>query len=292
MGNRHSSLRYRIEDFGFVCAGAIIRALPLTFASWLSGRIWRALGPLVSGRHDRTLANLAMAYPALDENEHHGIACAMWDNLGRTFAESFRLDEIAASDRIELGNPDSLICPQDARQGIIICAPHQANWEVAVLAITARTNRKPAGVYQRLKNPLVDARVRAMRTALYPGGLYPKNSQTARQLIRIAREGGTLAMLADQRDFRGARVPFFGQPAPSTPFPAMVARTYGLRLFAGQIIRMPGVRFRIDLAEIDVPKTENKDADIFAATAALQSEFERTIRERPEQWMWPHRRWG
>jgi len=292
MSIRHSSLRYRIEDLGFVCAGAIIRALPLTLASWLSGQIWRALGPLISGRHQRTLANLAMAYPALSDRERHAIARSMWENLGRTFAESFRLDEIAASQRIELGNPDALIGPQDAQQGIILCAPHQANWEIAVLAITARTSRKPAGVYQRIKNPLVDARVRTMRRSLYPGGLYPKNSQTARQLIRIAREGGTLAMLADQRDFHGTRVPFFGQPAPSTPFPAMVARTYGLKLFAGRIIRMPGVRFRIDLVEIDVPKTHDKDANISAATAALQSEFERTIRERPEQWMWSHRRWG
>jgi len=296
MSSRHSALRYRIEDLGFVCAGAIARALPLTVASWISGRIWRTLGPLVSGRHERALANLAMAYPALSDKERCAIARAMWDNFGRTFAESFRLAEIASGHSVALGNPDALtsgLQHQDSQhQGTIICAPHQANWEIAVLAVTARTGKKPAGVYQRIKNPLVDARVRAMRAALYPGGLFPKNSQTARQLIRIARDGGTLAMLADQRDFRGLRVPFFGQPAPSTPFPAMLARTYGLKLFAGQIVRMPGVRFRIDLIEIAVPKTDDKDADIFEATAALQSEFERTIRERPEQWMWSHRRWG
>jgi Kdo2-lipid IVA lauroyltransferase/acyltransferase len=131
-----------------------------------------------------------------------------------------------------------------------------------------------------------------MRAFLYPGGLYGKSSATSRQLIRHAREGGTLAILADQRDFRGPRVRFFDTLAPSTPFPAMVARSLGLKLYAGEIIRKPHVRFEIRLVEIPVPQTQNRDADIFAATAALQAEFERSIRRAPEQWMWSHRRWG
>jgi KDO2-lipid IV(A) lauroyltransferase len=215
----------------------------------------------------------------------------MWENLGQTFAESFHLAELAASHRVELSTPEvfATILPG---KGYVICAPHQANWEIAVLATATRAKMLPAGVYQRIKNPLVDARVRKMRAFLYPGGLYPKNSQTARQLIRHAREGGAIAMLADQRDFRGLRVPFFGQLAPSTPFPAMVARTYDLKLYAGEIIRQPNVHFTIRLIEIEVPKTDDRDADIFAATASLQSEFERTIRKHPQQWMWSHRRWG
>ncbi len=72
----------------------------------------------------------------------------------------------------------------------------------------------------------------------------------------------------------------------------MLARTYDLKLYAGEITRHPGVRFTIRLNEIKLPKTEDKEADILAATAALQSEFERTIRKHPAQWMWSHRRWG
>jgi KDO2-lipid IV(A) lauroyltransferase len=291
MGSRHSSLRYRFEDAAFVFAGLMLKALPIAAASWISGKIWRVIGPLVSRRHERALTNLALAYPQRNEAELCSIALDMWENLGRTFAETFRLKEIASSGRVTFTTPD-VIQTASAAQGHIVCAPHQANWEIAVLAISACTEKPPAGVYQRIKNPRVDARVREMRTFLYPGGLYPKNSKTARQLIRHAREGGTIAMLADQRDFRGVRVPFFERPAPSTPFPAMAARTYGLKLYSGQIIRHPGVRFTIRLVEIEVRKTEDRDRDIFEATAAIQSEFERTIRENPGQWMWSHRRWG
>jgi KDO2-lipid IV(A) lauroyltransferase len=291
MGTRHSSLRYRIEDLGFIIAGFVLTSLPIETASWLSGSIWRFFGPRVGSRHARALANLAKAYPEKTASERAAIASNMWENLGQTFAESFHLEELAASHRVELISPD-VFAKIPPGKGYVICAPHQANWEIAVLATAARAKIKPAGVYQRIKNPLVDTRVRKMRAFLYPGGLYPKNSQTARQLIRHAREGGVIAMLADQRDFRGLHVPFFGQLAPSTPFPAMVARTYDLKLYAGEIVRQPHVRFTIRLNEIEIPKTEDREADILGATASLQSEFERTIRKHPEQWMWSHRRWG
>ncbi|QXX73810.1 lysophospholipid acyltransferase family protein [Methylovirgula sp. HY1] len=283
------SLRYWIEDSAFAFAGLCLKALPIETASGLSGMLWRWLGPRLGNRRQRrALANLARAFPEKSTAEHEALAAAMWENLGRTFAETFRLAEIAASDRLTVETPPGYKSDESAR---VVCAAHQGNWEIAVLAVSSAPNAQPAGVYQRIKNPLVDARVRRMRGFLYPGGLYPKTPTTPRHLIRHARDGGTLAVLADQRDVRGPRVRFFGAPAPSTPFPAMVARTLGLKLYAGEIVRKPHVRFAIRLVEIPVPQTDDREADIIAATAALQAEFERTIRLHPEQWMWSHRRW-
>lgn len=284
-----ASLRYRLEDLAFAFSGLCFKAMSIETASWLSGMLWRRLGPRLGNRRQtRALANLARAFPEKSAAEHGALAAAMWENLGRTFAETFRLAEIAASDRLKVETPPGYKTADSAR---VVCAAHQGNWEIAVLAVSSAPNAQPAGVYQRIKNPLVDARVRQMRSFLYPGGLYAKTPATPRQLIRHAREGGTLAVLADQRDVRGPRVSFFGVPAPSTPFPAMVARTLGLKLYAGEIVRQPNVRFDIRLVEIPVPQTDDREADIVAATAALQAEFERTIRRHPEQWMWSHRRW-
>jgi KDO2-lipid IV(A) lauroyltransferase len=42
---------------------------------------------------------------------------------------------------------------------------------------------------------------------------------------------------------------------------------------------------------VDVPRGDNRDADVLATTAAIQSRFEQFIRDTPEQWMWAHRRW-
>ncbi len=282
-------LRYRAEWLAFSLAETALKLLPLETASDISGWLWRILGPRIGReRQRRALANLALAYPEFSSQERATLAAAMWENLGRTFAESFRLAEIARSNRLTFDLPDGF---RDEAAARVVCAPHQGNWEIAVLAVSCGKTQ-PAGVYQKIKNPFVEARVRKIRSFLYPGGLFPKTHSAPRQLIRHAREGGTLAILADQRDMRGPRVAFFGQPTPSTPFPAMVARTLGLKLYAGQIVRKPRVRFEITLVEIPVPQTEDREADILAVTAALQADFERTIRRHPEQWMWSHRRWG
>jgi KDO2-lipid IV(A) lauroyltransferase len=42
---------------------------------------------------------------------------------------------------------------------------------------------------------------------------------------------------------------------------------------------------------VDVPVTGDREADIVAATANVQAQFEAFLRLAPEQWMWAHRRW-
>ena len=174
---------------------------------------------------------------------------------------------------------------------MVICAAHQGNWEVATMGLL-RLGKEPAGLYQRVKNPLVDAYLRDLRAPYYPAGLFAKEPNTAIKLMRLLKRGGCLAMLADLREHSGVKVPFFGQDAPSTPFPALMARNLGLPLIAGRIVREPGVRFRLSVERVETPVTADKEADILAATANLQAAFERSIREHPAQWMWAHQRWG
>ena len=53
-----------------------------------------------------------------------------------------------------------------------------------------------------------------------------------------------------------------------------------------------GARFSIKTEPVALQRTGDRDADVAAATAALQATYERFIREAPEQWMWAHRRWA
>ena len=286
---RWIDFRYRAEFFVFRVVAALFQALPLELASGLSGWLWRVIAPRLR-RHQRAMAQLGLAFPDMNEAERDRIAHEMWETLGRTFAESFHLAEIAASDRITV---DPRATEALARTGghFVICGAHQGNWEIATMGLL-RMGLAPTGLYQRIKNPLVDAYVQAMRAPYYPSGLLAKEPATGLKLMRHVKRGGCLALLADLRDGIGVKVPFFGRPAPSTPFPAMLARNLDTPLFAVRIQREPGVRFALSVEEIPVPHTADRDADVLAATASLQAALERSIRARPEQWMWAHRRWG
>ncbi len=240
-------------------------------------------------RQERALKNLALAFPEMSPEDRERVAADMWENLGRTFAESFHLDEIVAEGRIRF-EPEARF-DEIARAGpFVVCGLHLGNWEI-IAAGGRRMGLPVTRVYQRLSNPYVDAETHKLRAFLYEGGLLPKTPVTARALLRVAQQGGCAAFLADLRDDRGAQVPFFGHPARSNTFPALLARTTGLPLYAAAAFRQPKVRFVIRIEPVPVPHTKDRAADAIAGTAALQKQFEAYIREAPEQWMWAHRKW-
>lgn len=283
--------RLALEYGVFRAVAALLRALPLERAADLSGALWRMAAPRMS-RHARALRHLAWAFPDATQQDREIMARGMWENLGRVFAEALHIDRFGAE-------PDRLSMPDDALlreiaargRGMVAVSLHAGNWEIVTLG-AARIGMSASGVYQAIKNPHVDAYITTLRHGSYPGGLHTKGHDTPRRLLRALRSGGLVAMLADLRDVRGEPVTFFGRPAPSTVFPALLARMNDSPLVAARIVRLPGSRFRLDAVEIMQPRTEDRDSDIRAVTQAIQHQFEVWIREHPEQWMWAHRRWG
>jgi KDO2-lipid IV(A) lauroyltransferase len=286
--NSLQPLRHQLEHIVFRAAQAAATALPLELVSSTSGLAWRLIAPRLH-RQERALRNLKLAYPELSEAERKRIARAMWENLGRTFGESFHLREIVAQKRVRFEPMEQL---EDIIRGgpCVVCGLHLGNWELVAYA-SKLMGAEFTGVYQRLSNPLVDEDTRKLRAFLYEGGLLPKTPVTARALMKTAKAGGYPAFLADLRDDNGAAVPFFGAPALATVFPALLARKTGLPLYAGAAFREPKVRFVIRGARVEVPHTDDPAADAVAGTAALHAQFEAFIRQAPEQWMWAHRKW-
>jgi KDO2-lipid IV(A) lauroyltransferase len=288
LNDRTISWRERIEFAGFRLVAAAGSALPLETASAWSGWCWRMVASRLK-RHRRALDNLALAYPEKSPAERQRIAVGMWDNLGRTFAEFFHLTEISATDRLTLEPFEKF--EAIARGGpFVVCVLHMGNWELCSEA-GLRFGLPIAGVYRQLSNPLINDWTVRKRAPLYPGGLFDKTLGTARAMMRLAKDGGYPAFVADQREGRGLPTTFFGHPASSNPFPAMIARTVGTPLYAARVMRKPGVQFTMRIEPVEVPRTRDRDADILAATQGIQSRFEEFIREAPEQWMWAHRRW-
>jgi KDO2-lipid IV(A) lauroyltransferase len=285
-----TSFRFAIEYAAFRAAGLLFGSMKLEMASRVSGTLWRHLAPY-SSRHGRALAHLARAFPEKTDAEREAIIRAMWENLGRTFGESFHLREIASSGRVTYENKEVLERWAAAPGGKVACAGHLGNWELAILGIMQQ-GAKPWSIYRPMKNPLVDAEIFRMRKFLYTGGLVPKNPSLPRQFMRLVREGATVGFLSDQRDNNGVIVSLFGRAAPSTIFPALLARSVKAPILMVRMRRLSGVRFVQSFELLEFKESEDRMTDIEATSALVQAAFERYIRDAPEQWMWAHRRWS
>lgn len=293
-------LRYRLEYFVLRLIIEFVRLFPLDMAVAISARTWRLLAPH-GRRHRRALDNLERAYPEKTFKEREQIALAMWENLGRVMAETMQLDRLLKQpERIEITS-DYILKRYKEKMGTAICVSlHTGNWELSMWPL-AQAGVKPAAVYRLVKNPFVDLYLRGKRTDLYPGGLFAKGKakghlaghDTARMIGSYLRQGGRLGFLCDLYEKKGLQVPFFGHPAPSTPFPAMLARRLGARMWMGRCIRIDKkCKFSVEIKELKIPRTDDPKEDVRSITAAMQEQFEEWIREHPEQWMWSNRRWS
>ncbi len=289
--SRRPRLSHYLEYAGLRLGSFIVRALPLSVATAICANGVRLIAPLTA-RHRRALAHLEFAMPELSEAERERIARGMWANIGTVVAETLWFDRLARDESrfsFDFNGTDDVI--SNAPDGCVFVSCHFANWEVLSVA-GMMLGRKVAGVYQKLANPLSDAFLKAYREPCFTGGLFPKSHSTGRRLLAIAKKGGDISVLADLRDLRGIQVPFFGHLAWSTPFPAMIARTYDRPLIALRPVRTGSSRFRFEFRIIDVPRTDDRAADVAEATGNIQACFENWIREAPDQWLWTHRKWA
>lgn len=263
------------------------RALPVERASALGGRIGRTLGPLLPS-HRTARRNLERAFPEKSGAEIDAILAGMWDNLGRTMAEYPHLDTLAERYTELLG--DVLVQMRDDERAGILVSGHLANWEVQSVA-SRKIGLELALVYRAPNNPAVGNVLVSLRGAASSTHI-PKGPDGARSLVRILSKGGHVGMLIDQKMNDGIPVRFFGRNAMTAPAAATLALRLGIPIAPARTERLGGARFRVTVfPPMEPPNTGNRTADVRLLTERMTALLESWIRERPEQWLWTHRRW-
>ncbi len=251
----------------------------------------RRIGPFL-GISKRARLNLRHAFPDLSKPEIERIVAGMWDNLGRVVAEYPHLREIrifAAGGRVETHGLEHIDRAVAAGRRMIMFSGHIANWEIAALA-AAQYGATVTQIYRAPNNPLVDrliARFRGDR-----GEYIPKGATAARRAFAALYRGEHLTMLADQKLNEGIPVPFFGRPAMTATALALLALRFDCEVLPVRVERLRGARFRLTVfPPLRLPRTRERDADIAALTGEVTAVLESWIRDRPQEWLWVHRRW-
>jgi len=275
----------------------------LISANWLAHRMSveqvSSLGSMIghmlgrgSKRSARAMANLSAALPETSQTERQTIVRSMWDNFGRTVAETLLISRIAADPaRVSLANPELLEeCGADGR-GTVFVGLHFGNWEIMAIPLLHH-GVMPICVYKPLKDKKVNAWLQQHREHLCPGGLFPASRATILRLARHVRAGGSICIAGDHRDSNGLSVPFFSRPAPSVALPAMLAVRHGARLIGVRVDRLPHARFSVVLERITVQDTGDVAADTLATTATIQAGLEAWIKADPGRWLWFYKRWN
>lgn len=284
-------LKHRAEYGAFRAALAVNRLLDDAAAARVGAALGR-LGYPLGIKRDVTVRNLRIAFPDRDEAWIRGVARACYAHLGRETLAMLRLSHATPETLIRRTEVDlgaELFQRFREGRGLVVVAGHFGNWEIGAACVAARGY--PVDVIaKRAANPLFYEHILAARARL---GLRVIDMQAARtQALRALRRGRIVAFAADQYAGRaGILVPFFGRLTPMYRGPAVMALRAGTPMGICLPIRLSDGSYRIGLEVLEFEPSGDLERDVARITGAWATRLEAAIRERPEQYLWQHRRW-
>ena len=278
-------LRWTCELLLALLARALLPLLPrgaiLRLSRWLGDA-----GYARAARLRRvTLANLELAFPALDTSRREQIARESFRAAARVLLDIFWFAGFTERrlERYVHGSDDFLALP---RMGAVVAiTAHLGSWEVLGLK-TAATGTDITSVAMPLKNPWVDRLLNRLRTRT--GQKIAEREGALRALMAAIKRNAMAALLLDQNtppDEGGEFVDFFGRPVPISRVAGRLADHSDCPIIGVFCIARPDGTYDIHVS----PLPDGAAGD--SATQRIARMLEAEVRAAPEQWLWSYKRW-
>jgi len=245
------------------------------------------IGPIF-GYQKRSQQNLKFIFPQMSADQRRIISREVNKNFGKNIIENYSKDDVIKALDNAYINGEGLTVVKDAlanKKPLLLVSGHIGNYEIARLALK-QMGYESAGLYRPAKNPYFNAHY--VKSLEYLSGpVFPQDRRGVLQFARYLQDGGVAAMLFDVRATRYDVIPFLGQPAHTSDFPAALA----LRM--GSIV-VPFFAHRADdglthRLEFEAPIALSTPIEMMTE---LSERLESQILKHPEQWFWVHNRWG
>lgn len=278
---------------------AAVTAVPLRAALWMGRRLGEAAYFVVYPRTKVALEQLAWAMPELSPSGRRAIIREMYRQFGQGAVEFFRLPRMVARgelDRIVTVEGEHMLRDAFAQgKGLLILTAHYGNFELLATFFAARGYQVNL-VTRKLRNGVLDRFWAEQRRRLKIRAIF--KDQSLKEVIGRLRRNEAMGYVLDQNmgPGQGVFVEFFGRPACTLNVVAVLAKRFGSPVVPVFISRDPSdpTRHRI-VFEPPVPyesrSGDKTDADIVENTQGYTAIIERRVRERPDHWIWIHKRW-
>jgi KDO2-lipid IV(A) lauroyltransferase len=234
--------------------------------------------------------NLEICFPELSTQErarllrnHFG-----WLGVGALTQGHFLIATREQLQRlIRLTGREHIDGPMAAGQPVICLYPHFVGLNLGGMGFGALVH-PGVFMYQRLRDPVVDAEVLRARTRF--GSVPVERQDDLRTLVRVIKSGAPFLYLPDQNSGRsqGVFVPFCGVLASTVPMLGRFARLTGAKVIPVYARFLPWGQ-GLELI-FDPPLDPFPSKDAVADTAQMNRVIEARMRTMPEQYFWVHRR--
>ncbi len=286
-------LGHRLQYLALVFFVRLLNLLPvgtaLTAGAILGRLCWSVLGL----RREVSRMNIRQAFPGIPSREADRIGRDSYRNAGRAMVEFARqrgMDRSYARRYVVVEETPALQSFRECRTGVLVIGFHFGNWEYCGI-MSGFMRDGTAFLVGKQRNRLVDRYINGLRGA-HGNRLIGRNA-TMRGIVEIIGSGGAVCWLSDQdAGGKGLVVPFFGYPASTPRGAAAFSVKYGIPVCCGFMVRIRGPRQKYVMKAILYPRTDlpRGEAEL-DMTRRYTEVLEEAVRENPDHYWWPHRRW-
>ena len=272
-----------------------LNALPRRAARGLAASVASLLFSLQPKLKKTADFNLRLAFPDWSDAQRKDATRKMVRNLGWMAAEFARIPRLTKENIVRvvtLENHENFLEGQTRGKGVIYLTGHIGAWELSSFA-HALYGYPLHYMARPLDNKHIDTLVNQYRCASGNRPIF--KNESARVMLKILKDSGTVGILADQNTLpaEGVFVKFFGKSACTTTGIARVALHTDAAVVPGyaywdESIQKYRLRFE---PPVELIRTGDAERDVVENTQLFSNIIEEIIRKHPDQWVWVHQRW-
>lgn len=271
----------------------IIQLFPLRFHYFISDIFFILVYYVVRYRRSVVYQNLTNSFPEKSKSEISLIARKFYHHFCDSFVETLYFDRISEKEikkRLTLLNQRVIEKYLDEGRPVVLAMGHYNNWEWNC-SWPLNTKYKGNVIYKKLRNKSFDLFYYKMRSRF---GLNPlERADTYRQLISDSQnaKSAASAFLMDQTPRKHEIqywTTFLNQDTPVLTGTEKVARKLDAAVLFCHIRKL---KRGYNQLEFSVIAEHARDTAPFEITEKATRIIESVIIERPELWLWSHKRW-
>jgi KDO2-lipid IV(A) lauroyltransferase len=270
-------------------------AMPARLARATGAAVARMLLAVTPRLRKTAEFNLRLAFPEWSDARRQATLVGMTRSLGWMAAEFARMPRYTPENIgkvIVLDGQENFLAGQRRGKGVLFLTAHLGAWELSSYA-HALYGHSLHYMARPLDNARLDALVNRYRGLSGNRPIF--KNESARAMLKVLKDAGTVGILADQNTMpeESVFVDFFGTPASTSAGIARVALHTGAAVVPGYAVWDPGLgkyRLRFE-APLELVRTGDTERDILENTKRFAKVTEEIIRKYPEQWVWIHARW-
>ena len=278
---------YHLTQFIFITfLFGVFKLIGFKNSSNIGFFLGKTLGPIFRSK-SLIIKNLEKASI---KGDFEKIASNVLGNYGRIFAEyvhlkNFKNDKL--SKYISIEGKEYLDRIKRNKKKVIFISGHFNNFELMAMQIE-KEGINCAAIYRPLNNPYLNKVMEKIRKRDICKKQIKKGRTGTRELVKLIKEGASIALMVDQRVREGEKVTFFNHLATSTTIPAQFIKKYECDLVPIYIERQNKFYFKMYVSK---PIKISKNKSSFEITKFINQILEKMILKNIDQWIWTHDRW-